>query len=127
MPAPTLTPANVTLVLDEFYLLTDAELRLAAIDMASDFYSWMNTNFTLTAEQQAYISGAPLNVQSFWGFMHGACLLKRGVINFSLPPLNPVPRRAKETRENMFCDVVYSNATMELTGSFQIDVSFTLV
>lgn len=127
MPKPTLTPANVNLVLDEIYLLTDAEVGAIADSMAGDFYGWINDRFALTTEQQTYISGAPTKVKKFWGYLHAACLEARGEINFTLPPLNPVPRRAKETRENLFGEVTYSEATGELTGPFQINVAFKLV
>ncbi len=55
MEAQPFTSAGVAALMAELYALTDEQLAEQVNEINSDFISWMETNFTLSADQQSYL------------------------------------------------------------------------
>ncbi len=127
MPKPLLTPVNILAFTEQLYLKTDASILLEANAVATDFSTWLNDKFDLTPEEKAYISTYPENVNKFYGHLFAAAFHSRSQITFAVAPANPAPRRAKETRANLFGEVKYNDSDQKLTGTFDINISFALL
>ncbi|WP_313491944.1 MULTISPECIES: hypothetical protein [Sphingobacterium] len=127
MPKPSLTPENVQDFTDQLYLKTDAEIIAEANAVALDFASWLNSNFDLTTDQSTYIATFPEKVNKFYGHLFASGFLSESPVSFAAPPANPAPRRTKETRANLFGEVRYNDDDQELTGTFDIKISFALL
>lgn len=127
MPKPLLTPENVKKFTEQLYLKTDTEIIAEADAVALDFNSWLKNNFDLTTEQSAYIATFPARVSKFYGHTFSSGFLSESPITFAAPPANPTPRRTKETRANMFGEVKFDDKSLELTGTFDIKISFALL
>ena len=56
------TPAGVDAKQAELYALSDSQLAGQAALIKSDLRSWVNTNFTLNANQQSYLT----NIDNRW-------------------------------------------------------------
>ncbi len=127
MPKPILTQENIQAFTDQLYLKPDASILLEADAVATDFGTWLNDNFDLTVDQDAYISTYPSIVNKYYGHLFAAGFLSRSGISFAAPPANPAPRRTKETRANLYGEVKYNDTDQELTGSIDIKISFALL
>ena len=127
MPKPTLTPSNVSKFTADLYALSDSMVLLEADKVAADFSTWLNSIFDLTPEQFAYVSGYPIEVNRYYGFLFAATFMARGPIIFGVSPDNPAPRRFKETRANMFGTINYNDDTKELTGNMDVTIEFALL
>ncbi|OJV50992.1 MAG: hypothetical protein BGO31_11025 [Bacteroidetes bacterium 43-16] len=127
MPKPLLTPENVQEFTDDLYVKTDAEIVSEANAVALDFATWLDNNFDLTTEQSTYIATFPARVNKFYGHLFASGFLSESPISFAAAPPNPAPRRTKETRANLFGEVKYNDTDQELTGTFDIKVSFALL
>ncbi|OJV55357.1 MAG: hypothetical protein BGO31_20730 [Bacteroidetes bacterium 43-16] len=123
----TLNPENVAALVDQLYALTDSALESEADAIATDFVDWMDGHFDLTTEQYDYINSAPANVRKCWGYSYASTFLTRGPILFGAIPANPVPRRIKELRHNMFGNVSYNDGDKTLDGSIEVNVEFALL
>lgn len=111
----------------KLYALPDSLIVSEADKVAADFRAWLNSNFDLTKDQIAYIDTYPEHVSRFYGYLFAATFLSRGQITFAAPPNNPVPRRIKETRANLFGDVRFNNRDKRLDGTLDVKVEFSLL
>lgn len=127
MPKPNLTPDNVDALTKEINDLDVASRILEADAVAADFVVWLKSKFDLTAEQITYVDGYPEDVKKFYGYLFASGFLTRSPIIFSALPANPVPRRTKETRANLFGNVSYNDSDKTLDGNFEITLEFSLI
>lgn len=56
MTPQSFTPSGVTALQSELNALSASDLETQVSSILSDFKSWLNTNFTLTTDQQTYLS-----------------------------------------------------------------------
>lgn len=96
------TTDGVNKKLHELYQLSDADLLLQVRAIYSDLTAWINTNFTLTSQQQTYLSSAPPLVRSNWAGMAGAAVSSRRPILMKAPPTYGPPRRTKQIIWDVF-------------------------
>lgn len=131
MPAYPFTPAGVTSKTVDLYALDDSDLLTEARSLTTDFYAWLNANFTLTTRQQNYISAAPDMVKFNWGVIIAAAILQRAVIQMaSVPASYGPPRRTKEVitsfnGTNKFFPPVVGPSVA--TGTVTLAVDYVLV
>ena len=125
MSKPTLTPIDVDAFLEELYGLSDSDLLLEANSVATDFSSWLSAKFVLTTDEINYLDTYSEKVNKFHGYLFAAAFLSRGQITFPALPLNPAPRRIKETRMNMFGNVSFNE--QDLDGTLEVNVEFSLL
>ena len=125
MPKPTLTPIDVDAYLEELYGLSDSDLLLEANSVANDFSSWLNTKFVLSPDEINYLDTYSEKVNKFYGYLFAATFISRGPIIFPALPLNPAPRRIKETRMNLFGNVSFDEQDLE--GTLDVHVEFSVL
>ncbi|CDS92082.1 hypothetical protein BN1088_1430486 [Sphingobacterium sp. PM2-P1-29] len=125
MSKPTLTPIDVDAYLEELYGRSDSDLLLEANSVATDFSSWLSAKFVLTTDEINYLDTYSEKVNKFYGYLFAAAFLSRGPIIFPALPLNPAPRRIKETRMNMFGNVTFNE--QDLDGTLEVNVEFSLL
>ncbi len=127
MSKPDLTPANVAKFTTDLYLLSDSMIFIEAQNVAADFRVWLSNTFNLTTEQVSYIDTYSETVNQYYGYLFAATIIARGQITFAAPPNNPLPRRFKETRANLFGAVNYDDDNKELTGTMDVTIEFMLL
>ena len=67
MAKQNFTPAGVQAKVAELYALSDANLQTEENAMRSDFRSWLSTNFSLTADQAAYLAKMDIRFLQYAG------------------------------------------------------------
>lgn len=127
MSKPILSPSDVSKYTADLYALPNSMIVLEADKVAADFRTWLNSTFDLSTEQIAYIDTYSEEVNRFYGYLFAATFLSRGQITFAAPPSNPVPRRIKETRANLFGEVTYNDQDQTLDGAMDVTIEFTLL
>lgn len=127
MAKPILSQSDIDSLTSKLYAQSDSLLVAEADKVTADFRSWLKSNFDLTAEQITYVDTYPTIVNKFYGNLFSAAFLSRGPITFAAPPANPVPRRIKETRANLFGEVKYNDQAKGLDGSLDVTIDFMLL
>lgn len=127
MPKPLFTPENVNDYTDTLYSKSDTEVLAQADAVATNFSTWLEDNFDLSSEQSAYLATYPDKVNKFYGHLFAAGFLSHSPIFVGATPVNPAPRRAKETRANLFGDIKFDDTSQTLTGSIEMKISFKLL
>ncbi|MEN5232477.1 hypothetical protein [Sphingobacterium faecium] len=125
MPKPTLNTIDVTAFLEELYGLSDTDLLTEANAVAADFSSWLSNQFALTQDEINYIDTYSEKVNKLYGYLFAAAFLMRGPISFPAIPVNPAPRRIKETRMNLFGHINFDE--QDLDGTLEVNVEFDLL
>lgn len=125
MPKPTLNPINVAALQEELYGLFDSDLLLEAQAVAANFSTWLTSKFALTPEELNYIDTYSEKVNKLYGYLFAAAFLTRGPITFPAIPVNPAPRRIKETRMNLFGNINFDE--LDLDGTLEVNVEFALL
>jgi len=82
------TPAGLEDKLTELYALTDADLLLEAQSLSSDLQSFLNDHFTLSGEEENYISSMDSTTSFGIGTQLASVLLVRGPITMDEIPSN---------------------------------------
>lgn len=111
----------------DLYALTDADLLLEAKVVSTDFSGWLKDNFTLTADQNAYLGTASGSVLFLWGNLFAAAMVSRGTIWMPTPISNPAPRRTKELRQNINGSLKYDDSSKVITGNINISMDWALL
>lgn len=127
MSKPVLSTSDVAKLTADLYALPDSSIILEAGKVSADFNTWIKATFALTPEEIAYVDTFPLIANLFYGHLFAAAFLSRGPIIFPSIPDNPLPRRFKETRANLFGNVTFNNDDKELTGTMDVTIEFALL
>lgn len=125
MPKPSLNTIDVAAFLEELYGLSDTDLLTEANAVAADFSSWLSNQFALTQDEINYIDTYSEKVNKLYGYLFAAAFLTRGPISFPAIPVNPAPRRIKETRMNLFGNLTFNEQDLE--GTLEVNLEFALM
>lgn len=123
--AYSFTPTGLDDFLDDLYLLSDSSILAEATLVAADFEDWLETNFTLSTDQQTYLTSAPLQMKKTWGWLFAAAMNTRGKIAMSSPD-NPT-RRTKEIERTVSGVITYNDSDQKQEGSLDVDIEWNLL
>ncbi len=117
--------------LQELYALSDGELLTQAKAITFDLGAWLNQNFTLTDQQQAYVASLPATVSYVIGAAVGAAVASRSPITMGTPPgkYGP-PRRTKQIKINPCGQLWYFppiSGSSTVGGSLPVTIEYSLV
>lgn len=131
MTVQPFTPAGVNSKTTELYALDDSDLLAEVRTLNADILAWLETNFTLSARQKAYIADAPDNVKFNWASILSAALIQRSDVEMKPVPKDyGPPRRTKEIQigikgNSNFAPPASGVGTM--TGTIPIVIDYVLV
>jgi len=130
MPLHDFTSAGIGAKVADLYALDDGDLLGQARLMATDFETWLHTNFSFTDKQKNYLLSTPPNVKFYWGVQVAAAIVGRGVIiKEDVPDYGP-PRRTKEIAIGVTGGSKYFppiTGIGSLAGSTTLTLSYALV
>ncbi|OJV53599.1 MAG: hypothetical protein BGO31_01680 [Bacteroidetes bacterium 43-16] len=118
------TEDGVNNKLTAIYALDDAALAAEAALLKADFIAWMEANFTLTTEQDTYLSAMSATTIAYLSDRLSFCFLHRITINFSKPvPTSSGYVKWTETKDKT---KTRSNASgaFDVSGSFELAIIY---
>lgn len=124
------TTDGVNKKLQELYRLPDADLVQQVRGIYSDFSAWINLNFTLTTQQQTYMSSAPALVRHNWAGIVGAAVSGRKQIIMKAPPQYGPPRRTKQIIWGVFGGLQWFppvSGTGIIEGDLTVNIDWAVV
>jgi len=124
------TSAGVAQKQTELYALTDANLLVQAKAITNDIQAWLMANFTLSSQQQDWLTGTPVQVKYIWGAIIGAAVAARRPITMSDPPVYGKGRRTKQIIIEITGNLTYYppvSGSGTMGGTLQVNITWQLV
>lgn len=106
------------------YDLDNAALNAEADLLEANFNAWMNANFTLTTEQDTYLSDMNADTINYLSERLSFCFRHRVSILFSKPaPTSSSYVKWSETKDKTKTRA-NANGSFEVTGSFELSIVY---
>jgi hypothetical protein len=124
------TTAGVDQKQQELYALSDVDLLTQAKAISAGIAGWLDSNFTLTSQQKAWIAAAPALVQFNWGTVIGGAMSARRPIKMAAPPKYGPPRRTKQIIIDFIGSLSYFPPVTgpgKLEGTLEVRINYNLV
>lgn len=77
LPHYPFTPAGAAAKMVDLYALSDNDLKIQADAIKADLRAWVNDNFTLNGQQQAYLTNLDEQSVNYIGDQCSLCFLNR--------------------------------------------------
>jgi len=116
------TPAGVTAMQTELNQLSQSELQTQCDEISSDLSSWVSTNFSLTQDQQTYLSGMDASFFAYAGPVTAFAILNNLTVSLSVPQSPPTTFKLIHASDDI--EVTQSPDGFTVTGGVTYTVEY---
>lgn len=120
-----LTSRGVSELLENLYSLPDSDLKLQAIEIKTNFRSWVEKNFSLSQGQINYLNSLPDDSVQYFGDQCWFCFIHRLNITLDYPSAPTQTRVGKWTGGTSSTKLITNDSgNQEASGGFSFDMTY---
>ena len=120
-----LTSRGVSELLENLYALPDNDLELQAIEIKTNFRSWVEKNFSLSQGQINYLNAMPDNSVQYFGDQCWFCFIHRLNITLDYPAAPTQIRVGKWTGGTSSTKLITNDSgNQEASGGFSFNMTY---
>lgn len=125
LPHYSFTPAGAEAKMVDLYALPDNDLKIQADAINADLRAWVNDNFTLSSQQQAYLTNLDELTANYIGNQCSLCFLNRlPVILMQEEPSDDLPQLKFIRTENTIRTNSNDTGIFSASGTFIIRIVY---